>query len=300
MEANTVVEHESADAFLAKCATWLSKNEGLNHGLLSLADTLRSNRHIHEPPFYFFHIANRDKLIGCAILAEPDGLVLSEMDSDTSAALFSFMHDKISIPSRIFGPIEPAIRLAEIFAEASNHACELNSRWRVHRLDKLCVQEYRVSGQLVLGTMDDQGLVSSWGRKYDEEKPANVNIEKFLLRKLEDRLLYFWTDGVGRKLKVDRQFDRAILPGWCQGDLATLSGTICKGPRISAVYTPRLLRGNGYAFALAHKLSKQYLDSGSSYITLNTQEGDPVERMYAKIGYRVIGEKACIGFRPTQ
>lgn len=281
MEANTVVEHESADAFLAKCATWLSKNEGLNHGLLSLADTLRSNRHIHEPPFYFFHIANRDKLIGCAILAEPDGLVLSEMDSDTSAALFSFVHDKISIPSRIFGPIEPAIRLAEIFAEASNHACELNSRWRVHRLDKLCVQKYRVSGQLVLGTMDDQGLVSSWGRKYDEEKPANVNIEKFLLRKLEDRLLYFWTDGEPKAL-------------------ATLSGTICKGPRISAVYTPRLLRGNGYAFALAHKLSKQYLDSGSSYITLNTQEGDPVERMYAKIGYRVIGEKACIGFRPTQ
>lgn len=281
MEANTVVEHESADAFLAKCATWLSKNEGLNHGLLSLADTLRSNRHIHEPPFYFFHIANRDKLIGCAILAEPDGLVLSEMDSDTSAALFSFMHDKISIPSRIFGPIEPAIRLAEIFAEASNHACELNSRWRVHRLDKLCVQKYRVSGQLVLGTMDDQGLVSSWGRKYDEEKPANVNIEKFLLRKLEDRLLYFWTDGEPKAL-------------------ATLSGTICKGPRISAVYTPRLLRGNGYAFALAHKLSKQYLDSGSSYITLNTQEGDPVERMYAKIGYRVIGEKACIVFRPTQ
>jgi predicted GNAT family acetyltransferase len=281
LEANTVVEHESADAFLAKCATWLSKNEGLNHGLLSLADTLRSNRHIHEPPFYFFHIANRDKLIGCAILAEPDGLVLSEMDSDTSAALFSFMHDKISIPSRIFGPIEPAIRLAEIFAEASNHACELNSRWRVHRLDKLCVQKYRVSGQLVLGTMDDQGLVSSWGRKYDEEKPANVNIEKFLLRKLEDRLLYFWTDGEPKAL-------------------ATLSGTICKGPRISAVYTPRLLRGNGYAFALAHKLSKQYLDSGSSYITLNTQEGDPVERMYAKIGYRVIGEKACIVFRPTQ
>ena len=281
MEVTNVVEHESADAFLAKCATWLSKNEGLNHGLLSLADTLRSNRHIHEPPFYFFHIANRDKLIGCAILAEPDGLVLSEMDSDTSAALFSFVHDKISIPSRIFGPIEPAIRLAEIFAEASNHACELNSRWRVHRLDKLCVQKYRVSGQLVLGTMDDQGLVSSWGRKYDEEKPANVNIEKFLLRKLEDRLLYFWTDGEPKAL-------------------ATLSGTICKGPRISAVYTPRLLRGNGYAFALAHKLSKQYLDSGSSYITLNTEVGDPVERMYAKIGYRVIGEKACIGFRPTQ
>ena len=281
MEVTNVVEHESADAFLAKCATWLSKNEGLNHGLLSLADALRSNRHIHQPPFYFCHIANRNKLIGCAIFAEPDGLVLSEMDSDASAALFSFMHDKISIPSRIFGPIEPAIRLAEIFAKASNLACELNSRWRVHRLDNLCAQEYRVSGRLMLGTMDDQRLVSSWGRKYDEEKPANVNIEKFLLRKLEDRLLYFWTDGEPKAL-------------------ATLSGTICKGPRISAVYTPRSLRGNGYAFALAHKLSEQYLGSGSSYITLNTQVGDPVERMYAKIGYRVVGEKACIGFRPIQ
>ena len=113
LEGATVVKHESADAFLLNCAAWLSKDESLNHGLLSLAHALQSNRHIHQPPFIFCHIEDRNNVLGCAIYAEPDGLVLSEMDSATSAALFPSMFDKINLPSRIFGPVEPAIRLAE-------------------------------------------------------------------------------------------------------------------------------------------------------------------------------------------
>ncbi len=278
MIVTTVIEHQSADAFIANCATWLSQNEGLNHGLLSLADALRSDRHIHQPPFVYCHIAKKNQIIGCTIFAEPDGVVLSEMNSDTSAALFPYLYDTIGIPSRIFGPVEPTIELANIFADASNFTHEADSRWRVHRLTNLQVQERRARGELMLGTMDDQQLVSSWGRKYDVERPANVNIEKFLLRKLEDQLLYFWVDGEPKSL-------------------ATLSGAICKGPRISAVYTPPSLRGNGYAFALVYELGKRHLELGSSYITLNTELGDSVEAMYNKIGYRPIGEKISIVFR---
>lgn len=280
MKDTTIIEHESADAFIANCATWLSEDEGLNHGLLSLAEALRSNRHIHQPPFVYCHIARKDKIIGCAIFAEPDGVVLSEMNSDTSATLFPYLYDTIGIPSRIFGPVEPAIQLAKIIADASKLTHEVDSRWKVHRLINLEAQECRAQGELMLGTMDYQQLVSSWGRKYDVERPANVNIEKFLLRKLEDRLLYFWVDGEPMSL-------------------ATLSGAICKGPRISAVYTPPSLRGNGYAFALVYELGKRYLELGSSYITLNTELGDSVETMYNKIGYHLIGEKISIVFRRT-
>lgn len=277
-EATTVIGHESADAFLDQCATWLSMHEDLNHGLLSLADALRSNKHIHRPPFAFCHVAENEEIVSCAIFAEPDGLVLSETGSDTSKALFDYMYNKIGMPSRIFGPVTPATRLAKVFAAASSRTHEIQSKWRVHRLDRFLEQEIQIPGQLTLGTMDDRKLVSKWGQEYDAEKPANVNIEKFLLRKLKDGFLYFWNDGQPKSL-------------------ATLSGTLCTGPRISAVFTPRVLRGNGYAFALVYNLGKKYLASGSSYITLNTEWGDPVERMYEKIGYDVIGEKASIIFR---
>ena len=278
MKVPTFVDHASADAFLEKCATWLSRREDLNHGLLSLADVLRSNRYIHNAPFVFCHLADGEEIRGCAIFAEPDGLVLSEMNVETSVHFFSYLYKKIGMPSRIFGPVRPATRLAELFAKASNCTQEAHSVWRVHRLDKSLIQEIQVPGQVAQGTRNDSHIVSTWGREYNLEKPANVNIETFLLRKLEDGLLYFWIDGEPKSL-------------------ATLSGKFCSGPRISSVYTPRILRGRGYAFGLVYNLGNSQLSSGSSYVTLNTQAGDAVENMYRKIGYRVIGERVSIVFR---
>lgn len=278
LKTPTFVEHACAGAFIDQCATWLSQQEDLNHGLLSLAYVLRSNRHIYSSPFVFCHVAKEEEILGCAIFAEPDGLVLSEMNSETSAEFFSYLYDKIDMPSRIFGPVAPAMQLAELFAQASNSTPEVHSKWRVHRLDSPLLQEIKGPGQVTQGTMADQRLVSMWGREYNVEKPANVNIEHFLLRKLEDGLLYFWTDGEPKSL-------------------ATLSGTCCTGPRISSVFTPRVARGRGYAFALVSNLGNSQFASGSSYVTLNTQVGDSVENMYCRIGYRVIGEKASIVFR---
>jgi hypothetical protein len=195
LEDTTVVAHESADAFLSKCAAWLSQHEDLNHQLLSLASALRSNKHIHKPPFAFCHATNKGEMVGCAIYAEPDGLVLSETSADISAAFFHHFYNMIGVPSRIFGPVAPALRLAKVFAAASNRTQQIDSRWRVHRLDQPREHEIQVPGELTLGTADDQHLVNSWGKEYNAEKPANVDIQQFLLRKLEDGLLYFWNDG---------------------------------------------------------------------------------------------------------
>jgi GNAT superfamily N-acetyltransferase len=278
MKGSMVVRHATADAFLHRCASWLSQSEDLNHGLLSLADALRSKRHIHSPPFIFCHIEKNKEICGCAIFAEPDGIVLSEMTPESSAALFPTFFESVGVPSRIFGPVEPANRLAEIFAAEADRANEVHSRWQVYRLDKLRAHEIGIPGRLVKGTMESENLIRDWGKQYNVEKPANVDIEQFLLRKLEDGLVYYWVDGEPKSL-------------------ATLSGRFCLGPRISAVFTPRAARGNGYAFALVYRLSKKLLSAGSAYITLNTQTGEPVERMYEKIGYRSIGKKVSINFR---
>jgi len=39
-----------------------------------------------------------------------------------------------------------------------------------------------------------------------------------------------------------------------------------------------------------------YLESGSPYITLNTQAGDSVEEIYKRLGFQPIGEKVSIIF----
>ena len=272
-----IVEHDSPSSFLDSCHNWLSQYEILNHGVLSLADILTPQHPIYQPPFLFTHVTVNGKIAGSCIYAEPDGLVLSNCAPDIPLALFDYLRTRIDRPSRIFGPEKPAIELAKLFGELRNSSYHIHSTWRIHQLDQPIRSNISVPGKVRMGEKQDSDLVRKWGENYNEERPANVDIQQFLLKKLRDSQLYFW---------IDQQ----------RKSLATISGVNCSGPRISAVYTPPTFRTEGYATALVHELSNTFLSSGSPYVTLNTQAGDPVENIYRRLGYRAVGEKVSIVF----
>ena len=273
-----IIEHESASEFLDSCQHWLSKYELINHGVLSLASILSPDNPIYQPPFLFGHVSIDGRIAGCWIHAEPDGLVLSDCEDNIVPDLFNHLRSRISIPSRIFGPREPALQLAKLFADFVRSSYRIHSSWRIHRLDRIAQGKSSVNGHIEIGEIKSGDLVRRWGKKYNEERPANLDIEQFLSKKLIDRNLYFWVDGTPK----------------C---LATISGLNCSGPRISAVYTPPTFRTRGYATELVRSLSKMYLESGSAYVTLNTLAGDSVERIYKRLGYETIGEKVSVIFQ---
>ena len=271
------VRHSTGADFLVACAEWLSQKEDVHNGLLSLAHALNAQKHIHNPPFIFAHVENENGIDGCAIFAEPDGLTLSEMADTTADVLFTSLKTDIGKPTRVFGPLGPTVRIAHHFAEYLKLAPMLHSKWHVQRLDTLVHQDPRASGTVTIGKPSDGDLVRKWGKLYDLEKPANVDIEKFLIRKLYDGLLYFW-------------FDRQPT------SVLTLSGTDCAGTRISSVYTPAECRGKGYASALVHEISARLLASGKAFVTLSTEVDDPAERIYKNLGYYVVGQRVSFVF----
>lgn len=272
-----VIEHRSAVDFLASCEMWLSLREIENHGVLSLAGVLTSFHPIYRPPFRFAHVVQDQQIRGCCIYAEPDGLVLSDFSDEDTLTVFKYLKARIYIPSRIFGPKMPTLQLAKLFEDARSMPYRVQSAWRVHCLTNLLDDPNAIGGHIQLGDDTNRSLVSRWGKKYDSERPANVNIQEFLLKKLADQQLYLWVDETPK----------------C---LATISGENCSGLRISSVYTPPVYRSNGYATAMIRDLSRKYLDSGSAYVTLNTQLGDPVERIYQKLGFQPVTEKLSITF----
>jgi GNAT superfamily N-acetyltransferase len=272
-----VVEHQSAIEFLASCEKWLSLREIENHTVLSLAGVLTSLHPIYQPPFRFVHVIHDQQIRGCCICAEPDGLVLSNFSEQDALAVFHYLKTNINIPSRIFGPKRPALQIAKLFEELRTTPYRIQSAWRVHCLESLLGDRLSVEGGIRIGSDADKGLVGKWGKKYDSERPANVSIKQFLLKKLADQQLYLWVDDSPKSL-------------------ATISGENCSGLRISSVYTPPFYRSNGYATALVRDLSQKYLDSGSAYVTLNTQAGDPVERIYRRLGFKPVTEKLSITF----
>lgn len=272
-----IVQHKSSSDFLNSCHHWLTENETINHGVLSLASTLTPHNPIYRPPFLFSHVIVNGKIAGCCIYAEPDGVVLSDCTHEIAFVLVEHLRHRIDTPSRIFGPEIPALQLAKLFGELTKASYRIDSRWRIYRLDGSIPSGISVRGYLQIGNLEDSDLVREWGKRYNEERPANVDIQLFLLKKLKDQHLYFWIDGTPK----------------C---VATISGVNCSGPRISAVYTPPTIRRHGYASALVHELSNLYLESGSAFITLNTQAGDSVENIYKRLGYQAVGEKVSVIF----
>jgi len=273
-----IVEHESACSFLDSCYDWLSQSEILNHGVLSLAGVLTPQHPIYHPPFLFIHVSVDDNIVGCCIYAEPDGLVVSHCPPDIVPSVFDYLRTRIRIPSRIFGPEKSAMQLARLFGQLINSSYRIDSTWRIHKLDRPAPKVTHVRGHVQIGDLEYGDLVREWGKSYNEERPANVDIQQFLLKKLRDNQLYFWIDE-GPK------------------SLATISGVNCSGPRISAVYTPPTFRTHGHATALVQELSNTLLASGSAYVTLHTQSGDPVERIYKRLGYKPVGAKVSIIFQ---
>lgn len=275
-----IVKHDSAIEFLESCQEWLSLDEIANHGILSLAEVLTSPHPIYLPPFIFGHARCDNEISGCWIYAEPDGLTVSDLAPESEVAVFENLKKQLYLPSRIFGPREPALRLAQLFGETRHTDYQIESVWRVHCLRDLSNRPTPVQGSTRIAEMADRELVSNWGRKYNAERPANVDIQQFLLKKLADANLYFWVNGNPKSL-------------------ATISGGKCSGPRISSVYTPPSSRSNGYATALVENLSSMFLQSGRPYVTLNTLLGDPVEQIYQRLGYVPVAEKVSVTFEAT-
>ena len=264
-------------AFRNDCLDWLSQEEVINHSVISLSDALYRGAPIYKPPFLFSHVAFAHVIQGCSIYAEPDGLVLSEFAPEMTTFLFAQIEKKIKLPSRIFGPRSATQQIAELFAASRTSGFRIQSTWRTHILETASILTEPAPGFLRGASTADFELIRAWGRQYDREKPANLSIEAFLLNKFDEGNLFFWVDG----------------EPVC---LAAMSGMSCSGPRISAVYTPRAMRGHGYASTLVHELSTNFLSSGRPYMTLSTQVGDPAERIYQKLGYRPVGERISVVF----
>ena len=265
------VQHDSPAAFLAACGKWLEDRDVRHHGLLSLADALSIEGHIHKPPFFFLHAEDGAEVAGCAIFAEPDGLTVSEMTAEAIDSLFGKLrHVLPGNPSRVFGPRHSVREIAKRFAEVTGAESRLHSSWNVHVLDKV-PNWIPVKGQYRNCHVSDQELVRAWAREYAIEKPATLDIEEFFIRKLENGHAYFWFDEV----------PRSVL---------TISGVNCSGVRISSVYTPPEYRGRGYASSLVAEATTRLLGQEKLFVTLSTETGDPVSKLYERLGYAIVGE----------
>ena len=82
------------------------------------------------------------------------------------------------------------------------------------------------------------------------------------------------------------------------GDVVSTAGTAgptLHGIRLNYVYTPRELRGRGYAAALVNDLTQSLLDGGRRFVFLHADRANPTaNRLYERVGFEAVGDFAMI------
>lgn len=269
-EDRLLVCHRDAEGFLERFQNTRIATAGINHNLVQIATALTSPNELHIPPFFFWTLEEQGRVIGAAIYADPDGLVVSKVRPVWLRMLADDLLKKIPSPSRIIADPAVAETLVDCTSNSSGIKMAASTGWHVAQLDIVERPKIPARGCLRRASESDRDLVVSWGANYEKEKSAFLNVAKFMSAKLTAGDLYIWEDD-----------DPTTI--------VTVSGRNEFGARISSVYTPPRHRGYGYASSAVAAVCDKLLESGCGYIVLTWRIGDPAGRMYQRLGFRVIG-----------
>lgn len=189
-------------------------------------------------------------------------------------------------PTGVNGPLEPATQLASLWAAATGGAPVLAVASRLFRLDTLVLPEPQPPGFARPATVDDVPLLAGWTRAFAEEIPGPERGETLV---------------AGVRDRVDWDGYRV----WCTPDgtpvsMAGLARPAAGAVRIGPVFTPRELRGRGYAAAATAAASAAGLERAAQVVLFTDLANPTSNALYPRLGYRPLGDRATFLFDLTR
>jgi hypothetical protein len=270
-----VVQHPDAGAFLDRAEAWLLEREGENNVMLSVAYLIKQGAKPFQSPAYLATIEIDDRVAGCAMRPPPDGVYLTEIPN---AAIRIVVDQLGSLQGEIPEVMGPSASASEFARQWRPDGWVLRGRLQRYTLDLVVPPRNPAPGSLRLGQAADLPMLDEWAAAYRAEVGSKVDAVAFFRTMVERGLLYLWDDDGPR----------------C---VVTASGLTPNGARISAAYTPKAFRGNGYAASAVAAVSQSVLDGGKRFCVIVADASDPIPNaIYRKLGYEPSGEVVLIHF----
>lgn len=270
-----VVRPDTAQDFLSQCESVLLKNPDLNHNIVQIVSLLQRHNHYYEKPYWFGIAESAGRVLGAAIYAEPDGLVLSTLPIIAVTPILQAFLVDMPFPPRIVGSPMCIGEALNYLRKLPDTRVRVSTTLSIGRLDRVARPTTLASGWLRQGNQSDLSLLWKWGREYSKERPALVEVGAFYEKKLEDGDLYFWVAG------------EPVVA-------ITVSGRTMSGVRISSVYTATNHRDLGYASAAVSALCDLLLKRGHTFVVLTWRDDELCGNLYKNIGFYEIGKQQCL------
>lgn len=264
--------------------SFLLGNEAQNCLGLGIIDTL-INRPETYPNAYLWAVTDNGQTVGAAWMTPPHPIGLSEMPEPALDLLLKEASQLPDQPKSVVGPKLQSDFFARQWTSAHRQTISSTMEQRVYQITEVRMP-FSVPGQMRVVDEGDQSLLEKWSIAFIRDCGLSDSIDaasEYASRAIKSRSRYLWTlDG------------KPI-------SMAGASGSTPSGIRINWVYTPKELRGHGYASAVVAALSQKMLSEGRKFCFLYTDLANPTSNsIYQKIGYRPVCDSAhhTFGARP--
>jgi len=224
------------------------------------------------------------RVVAAAVRTPPYNIVLSEVDDPAALAALveAFTADDVV---GITGPADEAELFAALWSSRTGRGHRLAMSEQIMRLTAV-VAPPRVGGLVRVAARTDREVIAAWARAFETEAlgedPGDVSNRVDRWFSGRGWTMYLWDDGG-------------------PVSMCGVSGATPHGIRIGPVYTPRELRGRGYASACVAAASEAQLDAGRRYCFLFTDLANPTSNhIYASVGFEPIRDIALIVFDPPR
>lgn len=276
----TLTRYRTPDEFLAAAGTFLAAREAEHNLIFGICSAIRASPEPpREAPSFAVVTDDAGAVLGAAMRTPPWNVVLSEVDDPEATELLAddwAAHDPEL--RGVTGPKAAARGFAERWTGRTGRAARVEVEERIFRLARVTPPR-PASGSWRLAEDRDRGILADWFVAFVEEalpeSPPLDDLDAAVDRAIRriNRTIYLWEDG-----------DRVV-------SLVGAGGETPNGIRIGPVYTPRELRGRGYASALTAAASQDQLDAGRRFCFLFTDLANPTSnKIYQAIGYEPVSD----------
>jgi predicted GNAT family acetyltransferase len=279
---------DDATGFLEEAGPLLLADEARHNLILGIAGTIRDAPDRY-PLRSLWLVRDGGEVVGAALQTPPFNLILARPLSAQALAALAEAVAGEELPG-VVGAEQEVHEFAAAWSAHSGIPARTGMRQGVYALER--VEPLPAApGSARLAAAEDLELLVRWWIAFGEEVfheggPGPEDAEKNVRHRLDSATGGFllWEDGG----------DTVSLAGF--------GGPTPNGIRIGPVYTPRELRGHGYATALTAELSRRLLDGrlfegGRRFCFLYTDLANPTSNaIYERIGYVRVAESAEMVF----
>ncbi|HEX2252968.1 MAG TPA: GNAT family N-acetyltransferase [Thermoanaerobaculia bacterium] len=270
-----VRRHSAPSSFLAAAREWLLEREAENNVVLGVAEKLAAGDHDFEPPLYLATVHDAEgRVTGCAFRTPPFKLGLCRMPAEAVPRLVDDVAAVYASLPAVMGP-EPVVdAFAAGWTRLRGGSSRMAMRMRAFELRAVVWPERPAPGRMRIATAADEELVVRWVRAFEADAGLPLS--------------------GGPRRAEELTAEGAVALWEDAGEPVSMAGRMARTPsgyRIGAVYTPRELRGRGYASHLVAAYSQHLLDGGATACFLFTDLANPTSNaIYQQVGYRPTGD----------